>query len=178
MSELRLTMFAEDSLAPAEKWLVEAHVRDCAECREFLNGNAVVDSLIRGAVANELAVPTPTSSRILESVERKQFGLLYELRRVSRLMPAAAGSCVAALLVVIALGLTHQAQQPQYQSSRPVTHIRRGPVRPFAPSPLGRPGSEGAVPSEVSNTGFARIAAESHGTSSGPGKVVVNESPT
>lgn len=78
---------------------VEQHVERCLACRRELDVLCRVDQLVGSWASEQQLIPVRTELRILSSVDRRR--RLRPLISLSRMLPAAVGSSIAALLVVM-----------------------------------------------------------------------------
>jgi predicted anti-sigma-YlaC factor YlaD len=98
-----LSLFLEGALPVDEHREVADHLRNCAGCRAEMASLHHVDSVIRAWAANRTPIPSCTESRIYRTVDRRR--KLRPLLALSRMMPAALGTSVAALLVLVTANL-------------------------------------------------------------------------
>ena len=97
---LSLYLDAELSL-PARRALDE-HLRICAVCGQELEKLRRLDHVLHEWGSGRTPVPHDAEARILGSVERRR---LRPLLAFSRMMPAAVGSGIAALLILMSANL-------------------------------------------------------------------------
>jgi predicted anti-sigma-YlaC factor YlaD len=99
-----LSLFLEGGLSVAEHRDVAEHLRSCARCRQELAALRQVDRVVAAWGASRAAVPAHTEARIQRSVEKRhRFAPFLAL---SKMMPAALGTSMAALLVLVTVNLT------------------------------------------------------------------------
>jgi anti-sigma factor RsiW len=114
-----LSLFLEGALPLHEHRRVVEHLKVCSRCREELAALRRVDHVVAAWGANGRAIPQCTERRIHRSVEKHR--RLRPLFALSRMMPAALGTSVAAVLVLLTASLA-----PLYRGgvSQPTTaHI-------------------------------------------------------
>jgi anti-sigma factor RsiW len=119
-----LSQYLDSELPPRERLGLEKHLRGCATCRQELAVLRRMDQVIVDWGARNVPVPSVTESRIQESVNRRRS--LGPLVSVSRMMPAAVGSCAAALLLLVSanIGWLYQSGGSVAQSDTSA-HVQR-----------------------------------------------------
>jgi predicted anti-sigma-YlaC factor YlaD len=117
---------------PAQRDL-QRHLRSCVGCRTELEALRRVDAVIGSWSLRADRIPPSTEARIQHSIERRR-GLARVLA-FSRMMPAAVGSCIAAILVVMSanLGMLYQVKpnvttQPSATSARQLIQKQSVPL--------------------------------------------------
>lgn len=119
-----LSHFLDGDLSWNERGAVVAHLRACPNCRDELDALRAVDRVVSAWSARSQAVSAQTERRIVAAVERRR--RLSPLIALSRMTPAAVGSTIAAVLVVLSVNvglMTHSV-----------------PVSPVTPQTSSRPG--------------------------------------
>lgn len=105
-----LCRYADGELTLRDSRGLVEHIRVCTRCQEELNIVRKVDRVLEGWGRRREQIPNSTESRIIESVSRpRRFPRVFAL---GNMMPAALGSSVAALLVVISVNFGWQYQNP------------------------------------------------------------------
>ena len=94
----QLSRHLDEELTLPDRRRVEAHLATCAACRSELEAIRRTDRAIRSWAAAREPVPLATERRVLASTEHRN--PLSSILALSRLMPAALGSSIAALLVL------------------------------------------------------------------------------
>ena len=115
----RLSRFLDGDLGTDEYREIASHLRTCSRCREELAALRHVDEVVWTWGAHREPIPLKTEARLLRSLQRRRRP--HRLLSVSRMMPAALGTSVAALLVLVSTNLS-----PFYrENSRPVPESAR-----------------------------------------------------
>lgn len=98
-----LSLYLDDSLTLPARVNLEGHIRNCGPCASELETLRGVDYLLAswGSVRNP--IPAGTHARVVRSVGRKR--RLGPVAALSRVMPAAVGTLIAALLVLVSVNL-------------------------------------------------------------------------
>jgi len=96
---LALSLYLDSELLLPERRALEKHLRECAPCREELRRLRQSDRALVSWGARREPIPLETERQILRSIERNR--RRRPLATFSRMMPAALGSCVAAVLVLM-----------------------------------------------------------------------------
>lgn len=125
-----LSAYVDNELTLPERRRLEAHLAVCAACRSELEAIQRTDRMIRSWAATREPVPVITERRVLASTEKKT--ALSSILALSRVMPAALGSSIAALLVLASVnaGLVAPQAAPRTNSgpSRSVLVKRSAPL--------------------------------------------------
>lgn len=95
----RLSRFLEGDISPGEYRVTAQHLRVCAQCREALAGLGRVDRVVSAWGSRREPIPVATERRLHASISRRR--RMRPLAAASRMMPAALGTTVAALLVLV-----------------------------------------------------------------------------
>ena len=82
---------------------MESHLRGCVSCREELQQLQRVDMILLHFGGASVPVPSAAGQRMAGSVQRRR--RLAPLIALSRMMPAAVGSSVAAVLVLLSVNM-------------------------------------------------------------------------
>jgi anti-sigma factor RsiW len=112
-----LSLYLDDGLTLPERHRVEEHLRSCARCREELDGLRRIDEILAAWARQSSPVPAGAATRMAGSVDRRR--RLSPLVSLSRMVPAAVGSSIAALLVLVSVnaGLLYQGESASGPSS-------------------------------------------------------------
>lgn len=110
----RLSRFLDGDLESDEYRETADHLRQCSECRQELAALRQADGAVWAWGARREPVPPATEARLHRSIQRRK--RLRVIFAVSRMMPAALGTSVAAVLVLLSANLS-----PLYQASRQPT---------------------------------------------------------
>jgi anti-sigma factor RsiW len=129
-----LSRFVDGELSPERYRQVAYHLRECSRCRAQLVEMRKVTQILQRWGNVRVPVPVHTEQRVRGTVERRRrFAPLFAL---SRMTPAAVGSTIAALLVLVTVnlngaypGVHTQAQtsadrKTLQQQSRPLLYAR------------------------------------------------------
>jgi predicted anti-sigma-YlaC factor YlaD len=93
-----LSLYLDEELPLSQRVEVERHLTRCTLCRDELESMQRVDSLVQRWSKSRVPLPPETNARILKTVNsHRRLGWVLTF---SRVMPAAVGSSIAALLVV------------------------------------------------------------------------------
>lgn len=129
-----LSHFLDGELSPERYRVVAQHLRGCESCRAELNDLRHVTQVLQRWGSTRVPVPAHTEHRVHRTVERRR--KLAPLFALSRVTPAAVGSTIAALLVLVTVNLNapyqaaHQQSQPTVaqkslkKQSRPLLYAR------------------------------------------------------
>jgi hypothetical protein len=129
----RLSAYLDGELDAAARAAVDAHLRDCAACRQELEDLAMVDSAAR-------ALPVPAPAGYFEALPARVRGRIAARRR--RTVPVWTWAAAAALLLAVLTPLTlrdRAAQMRPAQSAAlpaepaPATASRAQPAAPATP---------------------------------------------
>ena len=132
-----LSAYLDGELLLPERTYLERHLGLCERCRDELRALNHLDLELEPWGQRRRPLPTNLELRVRGSVEKRK--RLTPLLAFSRMMPAAVGSCVAALLVVLTANLG------SFQvASRP--------------TPTGGPGLQSTLVSQSSRLSSARRA--------------------
>jgi predicted anti-sigma-YlaC factor YlaD len=113
----------DDDVTLPERRRLESHIAECAACREERETLHELDRLLAAWATSNCPVPASTQARIAASVERRH--RLRALRGLSRMTPAAVGSSLAAVLVLLSVNLGFR-----YGSSPGTNQPYATPARP------------------------------------------------
>ena len=97
-----LSLHLDRELPLPTRRALNEHLLTCAACRQELEELRRLDQVLHEWGSSRRPVPQQAEARILASVERRR---LRPLLGLSRMMPAAVGSGIAALLVVMSANL-------------------------------------------------------------------------
>jgi anti-sigma factor RsiW len=111
-----LSRYLDAELQLADRSEIEAHLKVCHRCTKELELLRRLDRELRAWGQRRRAMPVQSEMRILESVDRRR--LARPVRALARMMPAAVGTSIAAVLVLLSVnwglvnsGSTHVASQ-------------------------------------------------------------------
>lgn len=119
-----LSRYLDGDLTLPARIELEQHLRTCLACREELMVLRSMDRKIVGWGAVRKPIPAQTETGILTSVGKKR--KLRPILALSRMMPAALGSCIAAVLVLMSANLGWFYQNgPSMNSANSGAHVQR-----------------------------------------------------
>lgn len=98
-----LSRYLDAELTLPERRAAEIHIAQCSVCRSELEAMRQMDHLFRAWSAPREPLPAATDRRIHASIAKRS--RLSSVLAFSRFMPAAVGSSVAALLVLITVNM-------------------------------------------------------------------------
>lgn len=99
-----LSLYIDGELGAPRRYALEQHLTACAECRAVLNDLRENDRvLVQWGSARE---PVPVSTQVRIERSLRPASALNRLLSLSRMMPAAVGTTVAAVLVLASTSLT------------------------------------------------------------------------
>lgn len=98
-----LSLYLDGGLTLPARVELESHLRSCSYCSGELKLLDRIDTLLASWGGANTAVPTSTHMRVVKSVERKR--RLGPVGTFGRMMPAAVGTTIAALLVLVSVNL-------------------------------------------------------------------------
>ncbi|HLJ65977.1 MAG TPA: zf-HC2 domain-containing protein [Chloroflexota bacterium] len=98
-----LSLYLDGALSLPELRRLESHLAGCPKCRDELQTLRRLDRVITEWGARRTPMPAAAQFHVSRSLERRR--RLGPLARASRVMPAAVGTSVAALLVVLSVNL-------------------------------------------------------------------------
>lgn len=119
-----LSQYLENALPLPRRREVEAHLKVCAPCERELDELRRIDSILLSWGSRQAPIPISAERRITGSIERrKRFAALFT---VGKMMPAAVGSTIAALLVLVSVntGMLVQNGQPSNFLPRPTVSAK------------------------------------------------------
>lgn len=107
-----LSLYLDGGLTLPQRVHLEGHLRVCECCAGELETLRRMDHLLTSWGDVRAAVPPNTNARVMRSVERKR--RLGPLRGFGRMVPAAFGTGIAALLVLVSVnaGIITQSTPP------------------------------------------------------------------
>jgi len=107
-----LSLYLEGALTLPQRIHLEGHLRSCERCANELGTLRQIDQVVASWGEVRSPVPANTSRRVLRSVERKR--RLGPLGSFGRMVPAAFGTGIAALLVLVSVntGIVSQNTTP------------------------------------------------------------------
>lgn len=98
-----LSRYVDGSLTLPARVDLEVHLRACAACRNELQSMRHLDTVLQSWGSIRVPVPDLAHRRVIRTVERrKRFAPVHTINRI---MPAAVGSAVAALLILGSINL-------------------------------------------------------------------------
>ena len=100
----QLSLYLDGGLTSSSRLELERHLLGCAICRDELAGLRRVDQVVTTWGSRRTPIPAATEARLAGKIAaRRRFGFLLGL---SRMAPAAVGSSIAALLVLVSVNLS------------------------------------------------------------------------
>lgn len=116
-----LSRYLDGELDPKHRGELEQHLALCPRCSQELAELQRVNRLLSDWGASQVPVPPVSQRRVVGAIERRR--RLTPLITLSRMTPAAVGSCIAAVLVFMTfnLGNLHQSRLPSSAGTQPVT---------------------------------------------------------
>ena len=119
-----LSLYLDGALTLPQRVHLESHLRVCEACARELEVMRRIDLVVESWGAIRTPVPAATNQRVLRSVERKR--RLGPLGDIGRMVPAAFGTGIAALLVLVSVnaGIIAQTATPP-----PTTNVPTGASR-------------------------------------------------
>lgn len=118
-----LSRYLDGDLSPRERHQLALHLRACPACRAELALLRRLDGTIVAWGAHRAPVPDETERRIQESVNAQR--KVSRFVAFSRMMPAAVGSSIAALLVLISANLGWLYQPASNLAQVDAAHVQR-----------------------------------------------------
>jgi predicted anti-sigma-YlaC factor YlaD len=115
-----LSRYLDDVLTLSERRQLEEHVDRCDPCRQELEALRRIDHLLKVWGSRRRPLASNTDVRIARSIDRRR--RLPRIVAMSKMMPAAVGSCIAALLVVVSINVGLLYQQNQVASGPATAH--------------------------------------------------------
>lgn len=114
----RLSQYVDEALSSAARRELEIHLLQCPFCRSEMASLRHVDAVIGSWAEHQVPITQVLEERIADSVERRR--RLAPVFALSKMMPAAFGSAMAAVLVMLTvnLGLLN-APRPSVERSTP-----------------------------------------------------------
>ncbi|MBV9281023.1 MAG: zf-HC2 domain-containing protein [Chloroflexi bacterium] len=105
----QLSLYLDGVMSPKDRARMEAHIARCPTCTREMEELQRLDRVLVEWGARRMRLPADTDGRIRRSVDGRRS---RPLRAVSRMMPAAVGTTVAAILVALGanLGWLYQSQ--------------------------------------------------------------------
>lgn len=106
----KLTRLLDGGLTPADTLALQAHLRQCDGCRDELESLRTVDRLVATLNERERPFPARAGARIERTVQRRR--RLGPVLALSRMMPAAVGTSIAGMLILVSvnIGVLYQSQ--------------------------------------------------------------------
>lgn len=114
-----LSRFVDGELPPPRFREVAEHVRDCRDCQRELHRLRHMNHVLWSWGSRRETIPAATEMRVQRSVERRR--RLRPLFALSRMTPAAVGSSIAALLILVSVNLTPMYQNAWQRPTRPTS---------------------------------------------------------
>jgi anti-sigma factor RsiW len=107
-----LSLYLDGALTLPQRVHLESHLRACEDCAHELADLRRIDQVLSSWGAVRVPVPPETSRRLMRSVERKR--KLGPLAAFGRMVPAAFGTGIAALLILVSVnsGIINQSSGP------------------------------------------------------------------
>lgn len=101
-----LSRLLDDDLTPEENVRLRAHVGACSHCARELESFKNVDAILRQWGAQRTPLPASADLRITETVRRRRGrNQLRSFFALGRMTPAAVGSTIAAVLVLLTVNM-------------------------------------------------------------------------
>jgi anti-sigma factor RsiW len=129
-----LALFFDGALSPERHREVAEHLRGCVACREVLARLHQNDRTIAAWGSIRTPIPIATEARVHRSVEKRSRA--RPLLALGRMMPAALGTSVAAMLVLVTANLAplyHGGVQSTRPSPQPLAakmlRVQSAPLR-------------------------------------------------
>jgi anti-sigma factor RsiW len=119
ISNLALSRFVDGELDEYDRMRVSDHLRCCVYCRSTVAAYTKLNGQMDAVGQRELDVPYAVTSRLMTTIDSRPTGLLYRLSRISRSVPAAAGSLSVALLLIIGVSYMHHGSKSSAASQSP-----------------------------------------------------------
>jgi anti-sigma factor RsiW len=99
-----VSRYLDGDLTLPLRYELETHLRGCEKCSHELAQLRHIDAIIAAWGASQGPVSATAERRINQSVEKRR-GRLSPIVALSRMMPAAVGSSIAALLVLVSVNV-------------------------------------------------------------------------
>lgn len=101
-----LSRYVDGELSIADRGQINRHLRVCVTCTRELTRLRELDDVLRTWGAQISPLPTSADLRITQTVQRRRDApLLRGFSAISRMAPAAVGSSIAAVLVLLSVNL-------------------------------------------------------------------------
>jgi anti-sigma factor RsiW len=101
-----LSRYVDGELTPLERGQINGHLRGCATCAREVTRLREVDALLRAWGAQHAPLPLAADLRISQTVRRRRHASrLRTFLSVGRMSPAAVGSAIAAVLVLLSVNM-------------------------------------------------------------------------
>ncbi len=117
-----LSQYVDGGLMLPQRVALEHHLRLCSGCTEEVSRLLHIDRRLAGFGSVRTPLPVHVERRIASSIEKK--ARVPSILSLSRMMPAAVGSSIAAVLVLLSVNLGVQygaSPQPTATSRTPTT---------------------------------------------------------
>jgi predicted anti-sigma-YlaC factor YlaD len=147
-----VSRYLDGDLTPAARSALEQHLRGCPTCREEVAVLRRMDRVVSAWGARRRPFPARTDARIAASIERRH--RLRPILALGRMMPAAVGTFVAAVLVLMSanmgrlyqngpgvtpMGYSGHVQRIIESQSKPLQNARRSTaILGQRPAPQGQ----------------------------------------
>ncbi len=101
-----LSRYVDGELSPLERGHINGHLRSCSACSREIARLRAMDDILRAWGTRRAALPQAADKRINDTVRRRrQTGAVRTFLSVSRMTPAAVGSTIAAVLVLLSVNM-------------------------------------------------------------------------
>lgn len=136
-----LSLYLDDELPPRDRAALARHLTTCNQCAAELAELSRADEVLVRLTRDFAPIPLSTEARIGESVERRLSRFRFSL---SNMVPAALGSTVAAVLVLVSanVGLLQKEQRVSNRLPNPQPIYRVGKQLPARSSQRGHAQSQ------------------------------------
>jgi anti-sigma factor RsiW len=135
---LKVSMYLDGELPAHSRKDLLIHLRACPSCRDEFDTLRWTDRTLLEWASRQITVPQTTDTRVLRAIDnRRRFGPLAALNRV---MPAAVGSSIAAVLVALTINAGLLYRSPP-SATNVKTHTSQHAVKPSLALAVRRQGS-------------------------------------
>ncbi len=101
-----LSRYVDGDLPPLERGRVNEHLSDCGSCRREVARLRALDDMLRAWGAHRAPLPSASEQRITDTVRRRhRSSTARKFLSASRMTPAAVGSSIAAVLVLLSVNM-------------------------------------------------------------------------
>jgi anti-sigma factor RsiW len=114
-----LSRYVDGELVGEQRLEVDRHLRSCANCRNVLMQLRDMNALLLRWGSRRMPMSLEAEARIQASVVRRE--RRWSVLSISRMMPAAMGTCVAAVLVLLSANLG-MIDRPTQEIQTPAAH--------------------------------------------------------